>query len=96
MEVLLRNNAFGHHVRHVRVMAETFAIASAENTLATGLYHPAESALTNRHGDNFVVQQRSSQFNHVNQFNQSTKQLRASRGLKQASSRGWKVDSLID
>jgi hypothetical protein len=56
LELLLQNNAFGQHVRHVRVMAETFAIASAENTLATGLHHPAESVLTNRHGDDFVVQ----------------------------------------
>ena len=58
LELLLRNDVtlFGRHVRHVRVMAETFAIASAENMLATGLRHPTESTLTNRHGDNFVVQ----------------------------------------
>jgi hypothetical protein len=56
LELLLRNDVFGHHVRHVRVMAETFAIASAENMLATGLRHPTESTLTNRHGDSFVVQ----------------------------------------
>ena len=58
LELLLRNDVtlFGRHVRHVRVMAETFAIASAENMLATGLRHPTESTITNRHGDNFVAQ----------------------------------------
>ncbi|KAK4149809.1 hypothetical protein C8A00DRAFT_46649 [Chaetomidium leptoderma] len=56
LEVLLRNDVFGPRVRHVRVMAETSAIPSAEDTLATKRFRPLESALTNRHGDNFVVQ----------------------------------------
>ncbi|KAH6886746.1 hypothetical protein B0T10DRAFT_549720 [Thelonectria olida] len=56
IEALMKHDVFGSHVRHVRIIAETFAIASAENTLATGLYHPAESTLTNRYGDKFVVQ----------------------------------------
>ncbi|SPJ85820.1 uncharacterized protein FTOL_11603 [Fusarium torulosum] len=56
IEALMEDDVFGRHVRHLRIIAETFAIDSAENTLATGLYHPTESTLTNRYGDKFVVQ----------------------------------------
>ena len=47
-------------------------------------------------GVSVYVDQRCSQFNYINQVNQSTKQLRASRRLNQSSSKRRKVDSLID
>ncbi|KAG7405909.1 hypothetical protein LZL87_007610 [Fusarium oxysporum] len=52
----MEDDVFGRHVRHVRIISETLAIDSAENTLATGLYHTAESTLTNLYGDEFFVQ----------------------------------------
>ncbi|KAK7571417.1 hypothetical protein V3481_018631 [Fusarium oxysporum f. sp. vasinfectum] len=56
IEALMKDDVFGRHVRHIRIISETFAIDSAENTLAIGLCHTAESTLTNRYGDEFVVQ----------------------------------------
>lgn len=56
IEALRRHESLGRHVRHVRVMAETLAIASTEHAQATGLYYPPESTLTNRHGDCVVTQ----------------------------------------
>ncbi|KAJ4237618.1 hypothetical protein NW760_003053 [Fusarium oxysporum] len=56
IEALMEDDVFGRHVRHIRIISETVAIDSAENTLATGLYHTAESTLTNLYGDEFFVQ----------------------------------------
>ncbi|UPK99775.1 hypothetical protein LCI18_010710 [Fusarium solani-melongenae] len=56
IEALHRHELLGRHVRHLRVMVETLAIASTEHAQATGIYYPPECALRNRHGDCVVTQ----------------------------------------
>ncbi|KAH6615863.1 hypothetical protein B0J18DRAFT_438370 [Chaetomium sp. MPI-SDFR-AT-0129] len=58
LEALIKYDAFNYKVRHVRIMAETFAVASLEHILATGKTSPPEMVLENWLGGDSVVQLR--------------------------------------
>ncbi|CEJ61870.1 hypothetical protein PMG11_10386 [Penicillium brasilianum] len=55
-EALMRNDMLGRLVRHIRVIAECFAVDSAQHTLESGEYYPGEVVVTNDHCDTFTVQ----------------------------------------